>query len=119
MTAFGFARSLDRQGQGLDERTVVQCAGQRVPSGGVDEGLGLAADPSLGGPEHEEQREGGDETGRQRDQDDVAAHRLELGEDGRGVAPDADDRLDLPVGDQREVLAQDGGRRRGPVRRPR
>ena len=55
--SFVVARGLDRRGERGDERAVVRRVGQRIAPGRLDELIGLAADPRLRRPEHEEQHE--------------------------------------------------------------
>ena len=100
-------RSLDAGGDEVHQRAVVEGAGQGVLIGRVEERRGLAGDPALGGTKDEVQDDRRDQTGRDRQQDDVAPDRLEAREDGRRVAPDTDDGADLAVGDEREVFAHD------------
>ena len=48
---------LDRLRQGLDQGAVVRDAGERVPAGRLDERVGLAVDPALGGAEDQVERD--------------------------------------------------------------
>ena len=96
---------------------VVGRAGQRVAPGRLDQLVGLAADPGLGGAEDEEQDERRHEPGRQRDHDHVLAHRAETRGDRLAVAPDADHGQDAVAVLEREVLAQERFRREGRAER--
>ena len=88
--------ALDRGRERLHQRPVVERAGERVAAGGLHQGGGLAGDPRLGRPEHEEQDRGGHERRRTGHEQDVAPDRLEAGEDRRRVPPQGDDAHDRP-----------------------
>ena len=101
------AGRLDGPREGFDEAAVVERAGERVAPPGFDEQRGPPADPRLGRTEDEEQEDRRERRGAQRDDDDLASHLVELAEDRRRVAPDADDGDHVVAHFEREVLAQD------------
>ena len=98
---------LHRVGQRLDQAAVVHGPGERVTPPGFEQQRGTPADAALGGAEDEEEQDRGEGGRTQRDDDDLASHVVELAEDRGRVAPDPDDRDDLLVDLEREVLAQD------------
>ena len=108
---------LDGRGEGRHEAAVVRRIGQRIAPGRLDQLVGLAADPGLGGPEDEEQDERRHEPGGQRDHDHVLPHRAETRGDRLAVAPDADHGQDAVAVLERQVLAQERFRRQGRAER--
>ena len=97
-----------RVGQQADEGAVVERARQRIAPGRLDQLDRLSRQPSLRGPEDQEQQDRGEERGTQRDDEHVPANLVQSGEDRDPVAPEAHDADDVArhVRD-RQPLAED------------
>ena len=104
----GRARGLDLVGQQGDDRAVVEHLGQRVAAGRLDELGMLPGQPRLRRSEEEQQHAGQQGAGGEGHEHDVAPGFVQAGEDGRGIAPQADDRDRLAaILDDRQVLLDD------------
>ena len=90
-----------------DECAVIERAGHLVEAGRFEQLVGLSEDASLGGPEHEVERDRRHGSGEQRDEHDLATEPVEVAEDRQCVPPDPHDGDDLAVDLDGEVRTQD------------
>ena len=101
------AVGLELVGQLDDDRAVVEQPGQGVAPLGLEQGPRLALEAPVGGPEDEVQEHRQDRGREAGDADDPVAGRVGRVEDRRRVAVDLEDRADVAIGRDREVLLED------------